>query len=109
MPGNQSAYIHIQQVLNFSWDKIFVVYIQPTKTAKVFNLENFRLYSMCSLLLHCPFLTAPYNVVTPIYCRTGITVHGNFVKIVLTTEGGVEIVPEVESPSPLLKTVLRNM
>ena len=31
-------------VLNFSRDKIFVVNIQPAKTAKIFNLENFRLY-----------------------------------------------------------------
>ena len=35
------------QVLNFSWDKFFVVNVQPAKTAKFLNLENFRLYDTC--------------------------------------------------------------
>ena len=38
MPTNYSACIRIQ-VLNFLRDKIFVVNVQPAKTAKFFNLE----------------------------------------------------------------------
>ena len=34
------------QVLNFSWDKIFVVNVQPAKTVNIFSLENFRLYGI---------------------------------------------------------------
>ena len=39
-PTNYSACVHIP-ILNFLRDKIFVVNVQP---AKIFNLENFRLY-----------------------------------------------------------------
>ena len=42
-PTNYSACVHIP-VLNFSRDKIFVVNVHPAKTAKIFNLENFRLH-----------------------------------------------------------------
>ena len=42
-PTNNSVCLRIP-VLNFSRDKIFVVNVQPAKTAKIFNLENFRLY-----------------------------------------------------------------
>ena len=46
-PTNYSACIRIRiQVLNISRDKIFVVNVQPAKTAKIFNLENFRLYGI---------------------------------------------------------------
>ena len=51
MPTNYSACVRIP-VLNFSRDKIFVVNVQPAKTAKIFNLENFRLYGI-SLILSC--------------------------------------------------------
>ena len=45
MPTNYSTCVRIRiQVLNISRDKISVVNVQPTKTAKFFNLENFRLY-----------------------------------------------------------------
>ena len=44
-PTNYSACVRIQ-VLNFSQDKIFVVNAQSAKTAKIFNLENFRLYGI---------------------------------------------------------------
>ena len=47
-PTNYSACVRIQ-VLNFSQDKIFVVNAQSAKTAKFFNLENFRLYGMLCL------------------------------------------------------------
>ena len=47
-PTNYSACVRIRiQVLNTSRDKIFVVNVQPEKTAKFFNLENFRLYGIC--------------------------------------------------------------
>ena len=49
-PTNYSACVRIP-VLNFSWDTIFVVNVQPAKTAKFFNLENFRLYGIPELLL----------------------------------------------------------
>ena len=39
---------------NTSRDKIFVVYAWPAKTAKIFNLENFRLYGTTSV--HSPEL-----------------------------------------------------
>ena len=41
-PTNYSACVRIP-LLNFSWDKIFVDNVQP---AKIFNLENFRLYGI---------------------------------------------------------------
>ena len=45
MPTNYSTCVCIRiPVLNFSRDKIFVVNVHPAKTAKIFNLENFRLY-----------------------------------------------------------------
>ena len=44
-PTYYSACVRIQ-VLNFSQDKIFVVNAQSAKTAKFFNLENFRLYGI---------------------------------------------------------------
>ena len=44
-PTNYSACVRIP-VLNFLRDKIFVVNVQPAKTAKFFNLENFRLYGI---------------------------------------------------------------
>ena len=48
MPTNYSACVRIPE-LNFSRDKIFVVNVQPAKTAKIFNLENFRLYGIFSI------------------------------------------------------------
>ena len=48
MPTNYSACVRTRiEVLNISRDKVFVVNVQPAKTAKFFNLENFRLYGMC--------------------------------------------------------------
>ena len=50
-PTNYSACVRTRielelEVLNISRDKIFVVNVQPAKTAKFFNLENFRLYGI---------------------------------------------------------------
>ena len=50
-PTNYSACLRIP-VLNFSRDKIFVVNVQPAKTAKIFNLDTFRLYgSLLSMIV----------------------------------------------------------
>ena len=49
-PTNYSACVRTRielEALNISRDIIFVVNVQPVKTAKMFNLENFRLYSIC--------------------------------------------------------------
>ena len=53
-PTNYSACVR-----NFSRDKIFVVNVQPAKTAKIFNLENFRLYGNLfnKLLFSMEFVT----------------------------------------------------
>ena len=50
-PTNYSACVRTRtriEVLNISRDKIFVVNVQPAKTAKFFNRKNFRLYGIIS-------------------------------------------------------------
>ena len=37
MPTNYSACIRTYTLLNFSWDKIFMVNVQPAKTAKILS------------------------------------------------------------------------
>ena len=58
MPTNYSTCVRIP-VLNFSRDKIFVVNVQPAKTAKFFNLENFRLYGILSHTVTLLILVTP--------------------------------------------------
>ena len=62
-PTNYSACVRTRiEVLNISRDKIFVVNVQPAKTAKFFNLENFRLYGILQYYLYIHNLLNQYSI-----------------------------------------------